>query len=234
MINALDIKNLSVVLAGQIVLDDVSFTVPKGALAAVIGPNGSGKTTLIKCILGLVPFKGQVSLFNKPARDYLDKIGYVPQRFSFDKTFPLTVEEFLRFSAPDKKARRLGHALKEVEMTKHRSKLLGALSGGQLQRVLIARALLNDPEILFLDEPTAGVDAEGEKDFYELIDHQNKQHGVTVMMVSHELSAVYSRASQVICLDRHLICSGVPKQAITPEVLSRLYGQAVNLAEHHH
>ncbi|MBU1038726.1 metal ABC transporter ATP-binding protein [Patescibacteria group bacterium] len=232
--SAINISNLTVILGNQKILDNISFTVTAGAVVAIIGPNGSGKTTLLKAFLGLVPYTGEIKLFGQSPRDFLGQVGYVPQRFSFDRTFPLTVEEFLKFSSPTGKPSRLKHALKEVEMLKYGGKMLGVLSGGQLQRVLIARALLNDPKILFLDEPTAGVDVEGEKDFYQLLAHQNKEHGVTIVMVSHELSMVYAQASQVVCLDKHLICSGVPKQAITPEVLKKLYGGEINLAKHNH
>jgi ABC-type Mn2+/Zn2+ transport system ATPase subunit len=214
------------------VLEGVSADIHAGDIVAVIGPNGSGKTTLLKCILGVLPYSGNVTIFNKKPAQALRDVGYVPQRFSFDKHFPLTVGEFLRLSVDNEKL--INNALQEVEMRAHAGRPLGKLSGGQLQRVLIARAIMNNPKLLLLDEPTAGVDQEGEKDFYEIIKHQNKVHNATIIMVSHEVNVVYAHATQVLCLNKNLCCMGKPKEALTKEVLEQLYGKDAVIREHEH
>jgi len=225
-------KDVSVTRDAQEVVKNVTVDIYEGDIVAIIGPNGAGKSTLLKAILGLLDYTGEISIYNKKPSAFLKNIGYVPQRFSFDKNFPLTVDEFLHLSSQDKAA--IHKALDEVEMTTYKNKRLGSLSGGQLQRVLIARAIVNKPKLLLLDEPTAGIDLEGEKDFYEIIRHQNQQHGVTIVMISHEVNVVYSFASQVICLNRDLACVGVPKEALTKEVLEVLYGKNTVIKEHSH
>jgi ABC-type Mn2+/Zn2+ transport system ATPase subunit len=231
----LEVKDLSVFYGDYQAVNNVSFELRAGEILAIIGPNGSGKSTLLKAILELVDYTGRVRILGKKPKLVLDDIGYVPQRFSFEKGFPLTVVEFLELSQKNSKdTQRRKQALKEVEMNKSENKLIGELSGGQLQRVLIARALLNDPKIIFLDEATSGIDAEGEKNFYEIIQHLNKVHGLTIVLISHELNMVYKFASQVVCLNRDLICFGQTKEAITNEVISKLYGNNMEIRHHTH
>lgn len=230
----LAVKKLSVSYGSLQVVKDVSFDISAGDILAIIGPNGSGKTTLLKAILGLIPYQGAVKVFGQPISNVLDKISYVPQRFSFDKTFPLTVNEFLKLSLRKKDPSRLIYGLKEVEMTKYGDHLIGELSGGQLQRVLIARALLNKPKMIFLDEPTAGVDIEGEKSFFEIIRHLNIKHGMTIILISHEINMVYKFATKIVCINRDLVCFGQPKDVVTKEVLKKLYGQDLKFRHHHH
>jgi len=230
----LAVKNLSVSYDNLQVVRDVNFEIFSGDILAIIGPNGSGKTTLIKAILGLIPYQGTTKIFGQPISKVLDKIGYVPQRFNFDKTFPLTVNEFLKLSLRKKNPNRLLYGLKEVEMTEYGDQMIGKLSGGQLQRILIARALLNEPKIVFLDEPTAGVDIEGEKSFFEIIKHLNKKHGMTIILISHEINIVYKFATKIICLNRDLVCFGQPKDVFTKKILKKLYGQEMEFRHHHH
>jgi zinc transport system ATP-binding protein len=231
----LEIEHLTVDYDGHIVLNDINFSIQKGEIVAVVGPNGSGKTTLIRAILGLLPYRGQILVNDKSVRASLERIGYVPQKFSFDRSIPMTVNEFLSVTSPKKlAARKISHVLLEVDMKKHEQSLVGELSGGEFQRILIARALLNDPEILFLDEATSGIDIAAEKSFYEIVSHLNEVHKATVFLVSHEINMVYKFADQIICLNRDLICFGKPKDAITKEVLEKLYGQDVRFQEHKH
>lgn len=233
--SALQVEHLSVDYNGQTVLNDISFSIREGEIAAVVGPNGSGKTTLIKAILGLVPYQGTILVNGGPVRASLQQISYVPQRFVFDRTIPMTAEEFLAMTSFRKPVRRkINHALLEVDMKKHEYSLIGELSGGEFQRILIARALLNNPTILFLDEATSGIDIAGEKSFYEIVSHLNKIHRATVLLVSHEINMVYRFADQIICLNRNLICFGKPKEAVTKEVLEKLYGKDVRFQEHKH
>ncbi len=233
IMNALSIKNLSVSIDGNNILHDISFEVAKGSITAIIGPNGSGKTTLFRSILDLIPYTGSVKIFNKPVTQTLDRVGYVPQKMEFDRTLPITVKEFLALSTKD--TRNLdGKICKEVRIESLLDKLVGQLSGGQLQRVLIAAALMKKPDILFLDEASAGIDIEGTRLFHELIDHLKNEHGTTILMISHEIEMVSHIADTVICLNRDLVCNGPPHTALTKEVMEQLYGEKVKHRPHEH
>ena len=230
----LEVRDLTVRFAGCTALEHVSFAVEKEAIIAVIGPNGSGKTTLLKAILGLLPYQGEIRLFGKPVRQVLPQVGYVPQRFAFDSTFPLTVEEFISLTCRRPEKLPAGGVLEETGMREFKGKLIGELSGGQLQRVLLAHALLHRPRILFLDEATSGIDIEGLGDFYSTIHRLNREHGVTVMMVSHDVSMVYKFTDRIICLNRDLISHGETRTALTAEVMKKLYGDSAGLQAHDH
>lgn len=230
----LEVKDLTVRFAGGTALERVSFAIEKEEIIAVIGPNGSGKTTLLKAILGLVPYQGEILIFGKPVRQVLAQVGYVPQHFAFDPTFPLTVEEFISLTCRTPEKLPLGGVLDEAGMKEFKGKLIGELSGGQLQRVLLAHALLHRPRILFLDEATSGIDIEGLSDFYTTIQRLNREHGVTILMVSHEISMVYKFTDRIICLNRDLISHGETRTALTREVLKKLYGDSADLKNHDH
>jgi len=230
----ISLRNVSVSYGNEQVLRAITLDIQEGDLVAVIGPNGSGKSTLIKAMMGLVPYAGAITVCGTSPARAAGNIGYVPQRFTFDKTFPLTVRELLTYSQQKKDAALVRMLLKDVEMEQFQEKLLGELSGGQLQRVLIARSLLDNPRVLFLDEPTTGVDSEGEKDFYEIIKHLHQDHHVTILMVSHEINVVYTYATQIICLNRDLLCFGTPKEAVTRDILKRLYGDDFEIKAHTH
>lgn len=240
--NAVEVTGLTVAYGTKPVLEDVSFSIPKGSLTAVIGPNGSGKTTLIRTILGLVrPASGTVSIFGKPLASARNIIGYVPQKFNFDPTFPITVGEFLRLGVRDSSGDAIRKTLHEVGLVPHiLTHLLGSLSGGQLQRVLIAQAIINEPELLILDEPATGIDVVGEAAFYDVIEHLNEDHGTTVVLISHDVSMVAQKVDQVICVNRKLLCSGPPKKTLTKSTLEALfkdksvYEHAHPEGHHHH
>lgn len=230
----LEVEHLSVDYQGRTVLNDLNFSIKKGEIVAIVGPNGSGKTTLIRAILGLIPYRGRVLVNRRPVQGALEKIGYVPQRFSFDRTIPMTVGEFLRIAYKKIAPRKIKRSLLEVDMVRHEHAQVGTLSGGQFQRILIARSLLNDPEVLLLDEAISEIDIRGAKSFYDIIKHLNHVHETTVFLVSHEINMVYKFADQIICLNRDLICFGKPKDTITKEVLEKLYGPEVRFQEHKH
>ena len=229
----LEIKNLTVRYNGHVILNQLNFWVNSGEIVAIIGPNGSGKTTLLKAILGLIPHQGEVTIFGGSPRLALDNIGYVPQRLDFDRTFPLTVNEFLNFIKVKNRPWR-EEVLREVGVDMFMDKGLGELSGGQLQRLLIAKALLKEPKLLMLDEATSGVDIAAEMTFFELIEHLNETHNVTIMLISHEVQMVYKFATQILCLNKDLVCNGRPKEAITKEVLEKLYGKNIEFQPHDH
>lgn len=219
------------------ILSGVSFEIKRGEIAAIIGPNGSGKTTLIRAMLGLLPIAHGRVLFNgQPIAHGRSQIGYLPQRFRFDPNFPITVREYLELSNGDHGTDAIGSKLEEVGLpVTVLKKKLGSLSGGQLQRVLIAHATLHNPSLLILDEPSTGIDIVGEKQFYDLIKTQQKQHGTTVLLVSHDIAVIANVVDQVICINKRLVCFGPPKKALTQETLSELYGHADNsLYSHHH
>jgi zinc transport system ATP-binding protein len=230
----IDVSHLSVRCGGQTVLNDLSFTIKKGEVVAVVGPNGSGKSMLMRAILGLVPHSGKVLIDGKPARDVLQRVGYVPQRFEWDRTIPITVKEFLSIPFPKIQPRDIQRVLLEVDLPEYENRLLGTLSGGQLQRMLIARALVNDPPLVILDEATSGIDMAGAKSFHDIITHLRQVHHATVILVSHEINMVYEFSDQIICLNRDIICHGKPNEALTREVLEKLYGKGIKLKEHRH
>lgn len=199
---AVEIKDFNLSVSGKMLFENFRYEIEKGSITAIVGPNGAGKTMLMKAMLGLKDYDGSVKILGKSIKEVLDLVGYVPQKFEFDRTIPLSIEEFLALVAREKdvkeKEKKINFVLKEVDMAKQRKKKLGALSGGQLQRVLIASAILNDPPILFLDEPTTGIDQEGQLSFYDIINHLNEVHGTTIVMISHHGEAVKKYADQII------------------------------------
>ncbi len=231
--NALEINNISFEYTqGVSVIDSVSFSIPKKLTTILIGPNGSGKTTLLKIMIGLLePTSGTVRVYGKKPKDMRKSIGYVPQKLYFDKTFPITVMEFLQLADTSSKNEILS-VLESVGAQDLVSSRIGELSGGQLQRTLVARSLLGKPKILFLDEPVSGIDISGEQNFYDLIKDIQEKYGVTVVMVSHEVNVVSQIANQVICINKEMLCSGEPSEALLPEVIEQLYGKNVSLYKH--
>ncbi len=217
------------------ILQDVSVSIPQGSIAAVIGPNGCGKTTLLKVLLGfLSPQKGTIRVLGKTPQQARGEVAYVPQRFTFDRSFPITVLEFLQLSHPDSAQEKIEQYLGHLNIADTLHMKLGSLSGGQLQRVLIERSMLGDPKVLFLDEPAAGIDIAGKQTFYELVLHLHREHKCTIVMVSHELDVVANYADLVLCLNRKLVCQGKPEQVLTPDTLTRLYGKEAGLYRHRH
>lgn len=241
---AIEVNNLVVGYNQEDVIDRISFSIDRGTITAIIGPNGAGKTTLLRAILGLIPVRqGTIKIFGTDIKKRCHHLrghhagclhpGYVPQRFTFDKTFPVTVNEFLELALPPgEKKGRIDQALKEVGMLAHKNKIIGQLSGGQVQRVLIARSVLADPKLIILDEPAFGIDIGGEKTFYQLIEHLNKVHGSTCVIVSHEIDIVYKFADQIICLNKKMICQGVPEKVLTAETMKKVYGEEITLYKH--
>ncbi len=231
--NVVELNNISFEYSKDIsVIDNVSFSIPEKQTTMLIGPNGSGKTTLLKIMIGLLqPTSGTIRVFGKKPKDVRNEIGYVPQKLYFDTTFPLSVIEFLSFS--DNSSReKIMEALESVGATDLMSSRIGELSGGQLQRTLIARALLGAPKILFLDEPVSGIDIGGETDFYQLIKTIQDKHDITIIMVSHEVNVVSQIADQVICINKEMLCSGSPDTTLLPELIEQLYGKNVSLYKH--
>jgi zinc transport system ATP-binding protein len=236
---ALEARDVTVWFEGRDrpAVENVSFALDEGQIAILIGPNGSGKSTLVRAILGLVPFRGEIRVFGKSALEARREIGYVPQRLAFDLSLPVTVREAVRMPllgsrGADVEAT-LRHFVEVLGVADLLDKSLGTLSGGQLKRVLIARAMVTEPRLLLLDEPEAGIDVEGEQTLYGLLDRLVTHHRLTALICSHELELVYRYASQVLCLNRRLQCSGPPSEVLTSETLARLYGPATAVYHHH-
>jgi zinc transport system ATP-binding protein len=217
------------------VLDHVDFHVSKGEILTVVGPNGSGKSTLIRALLGVVPLAGGRVV----RRDGL-RIGYVPQRLKIDETLPLTVARFLALphrGAPEAAAS-IADVMEWVGVAGLGDRQMVALSGGQFQRVLLAWALLGEPEILILDEPTQGLDQQGVAVFYRLIEEVRRKSGCAVLLVSHDLHVVMSASDRVICLNGHVCCEGSPQVVLEAPEYRALFGVgtggALALYRHEH
>jgi len=230
----LKVENLSVQFDGNKILEDLSFEVKKGDITAVIGPNGAGKTVLFRALLGLVPYSGEI-IWQENI-----KVGYVPQRFIVERDLPLSVKEFLSYKGSKNKITEVlkwvGFQTKdEHHLIHHLLNLpLGVLSGGELQKVLIAFALLGNPKVLLFDEPTTAVDIGGEETIYNLLKKLRDEHDLTVIFISHDIHVVYQYASNVLCLNREKICFGPPHQALNADELKKLYGTEIGIVEHSH
>jgi zinc transport system ATP-binding protein len=225
---ALDVEHLTVELDGQIILHDLSFSVEAGTSVAVIGPNGSGKTVLFRSLIGALPHSGIVRW--APGT----RIGYVPQKLDIERNLPITGRDLL-----DARARLTGASRDDVRSAESRvglapdvpDRLVGALSGGQFQRLLMAFALLASPTVLLLDEPLTGIDEPGQGRLNESVQRLQRD-GVTVLMISHDLSVVYRFATHVLCVTRDHRCFGAPRGVLTPEILSEVYGEPVGFFRH--
>ncbi len=226
------LENVSFSYNHQPVLEDVNLSVSPGDFLAVIGPNGSGKTTLMKIILGLLSaHSGRVEVLGGHPQDVARSIGYVPQQYDFKPDFPITVEQVVlmglahasrtgwRYNADDKK--RAAAALEQVEMQELGARRIGELSGGQIQRVIIARALVAGPRLLLLDEPTSNIDPHGTFCFYEFLSDLNKF--ITIVIVSHDIHIVTSKVKSVACVNQRLFYNSRPE--LTPEMLTLMYGE---------
>ncbi|MFC1633089.1 metal ABC transporter ATP-binding protein [Patescibacteria group bacterium] len=220
------VKDLIVKFQDNLVLNKISFEIKKGELVVIVGPNGSGKSVLLKTILGLIKkTSGEIEVNT-------EKIGYVPQRLSIDQKFPLTVHEFLTLKSHNHKETM--RVLRLVKGGKWHKKNLGSLSGGQLQRVLLAYSLIGDPELLILDEPLSGVDISTGDSLFHLLEHLHKEHHLTTLIVSHDMEVVNQFASRVICLNQRLVCDGIPRKVLTGETIEKLYGSHAGHFKHKH
>ncbi|SLN09746.1 Zinc import ATP-binding protein ZnuC [Roseivivax jejudonensis] len=225
-------SDLTVRFGETTVLHDVNLRVQAGEIVTIVGPNGSGKSTLIAALLGgVTPATGRID------RAAGLRIGYVPQRLVLDPTLPMTVERFL--SLPRRvSARRAREALERAGVPEIGNRQMAALSGGQFQRALLARAILEEPDLLILDEATAGLDQPGAAAFYQRIEEVRATTGCGVLMISHDLHVVMSASDRVICLNGHVCCEGTPEVVAAAPDYRRLFGEgtqgALALYRHHH
>jgi zinc transport system ATP-binding protein len=223
----LKVKNLSVMLDNQSIIENLSFDVKKGDVLTILGPNGAGKSVLLKTLLGLLPYKGEIEW----AKGI--KIGYVPQRLPFIKDIPLNIKDFFRLKTSDEQE--IKEILNSVGfMEEFLRKKIGDLSSGQFQRILIAWGLVGNPQALLFDEPMTGVDISAEETIYNLLAKLKEERDLTILLVTHDLSVVYKFSTNVICLNRQAICYGPPQEVMTPESLRKLYGGEVKYYRHKH
>ena len=238
---ALEIHDMTVAYHRRPVLWDVDLQVPEGKLVGVIGPNGAGKTTLIKAVLGLVPLaSGKVEIYGQPYEDQRRLVGYVPQRESVDWDFPVTVRDVVLmgtygrlgwFRRPGKAERQLAEqCLEQVGMASYARRQIRQLSGGQQQRVFLARALAEQAQVYFLDEPFAGVDAATESAIVDLLQSM-RSAGKTVFVVHHDLQTVREYFDWVILLNMRLVACGPVVETFTPENMQKTYGGRLTILE---
>ena len=233
---SIEVKNINLSLHENKVLENINFEIDQGDYVGIIGPNGSGKSTLIKVMLGLIkPDSGTVKFFGKSLENFehLHDVGYVPQRIAqTDLHFPATVEEVVRMGTYGRRGlfnlttkednRQVKKSLEQVEMQEYKNRQISDLSGGQLQRVLIARALVSKPEVLFLDEPTVGVDIKTQKQFYALLRKLNRELCLTLVLASHELQVIAHEATELVYINRTLEYYGEPKQFLNSNYFQKV------------
>jgi len=225
----LDVKRLHIEFNGASILEDISFNVEQGSVLAIIGPNGAGKTILLKSLIGLIPCKGEITWRHGV------RIGYVPQRMDIETDVPLTVNEFFSLRGSEVTDDKIKKALDSVQLNaKILTSGLGEISVGQRQRVLVAWAALGDPDVLLFDEPTADIDVTGQESIYKMLYNLQKEKGLTVILVSHDLNVVYKHAQTVLCLNRKNLCYGAPRAVLDSETLQTLYGGEKAFFQHKH
>jgi len=217
----LDLERVCLVRQGRHILENVSFQIEPGEIITLIGPNGAGKTSLLKVALGLMKADTGTVVRSENLR-----IGYMPQRLIVDRTFPLSVARFMRLISHYTESQ-MQQALDEVGAPRLLNARLADLSGGELQRVLLGRALLRRPQLLVLDEPVQGVDVQGQVDLFELIGRLRDNFGCAVLMVSHDLHLVMAATDRVICLNQHVCCTGTPAAVQQDEQYLKLFGPAI-------
>jgi len=234
-----DIEKLSVDYAGIKALEDVSFGIAEGDFLGIIGPNGAGKSTLFRCMLGLhTQYDGTIKFFDQDIRDsrkYLSQVGFVPQKPVVDRNFPATIREVLSMSQNSSDPKKVDEALQKVWMHELADRRIGDLSVGQQQRVFIAKALVNSPKILVLDEPVTGIDQYNQDLFFQILDELNTKEKISIIWASHDLDAVERLASKVACLNKTLFFHGVSEEFFSDDEMLKKYSEtSMQMHMHHH
>jgi len=238
MLKVVEIEHLTVEYPGVKALDDVSFSVNDGDFLGIIGPNGAGKSTLFASILGInTKYKGTIKFFGKDIRkskEYLKFIGYVPQKPIFEKNFPATVNDVVRMGLrKNSDEKKIDEILQQLWIHELGNRRIGELSGGQQQRVFIAKALVNNPKLLILDEPVTGIDQHSIELFYSILKELNSKQKITIIWSSHDLDAVNKLANHVACLNRTLFFHGESDEFFDNDELVKQYSEA-SMQEHMH
>lgn len=249
MSKIIEIRNLTFRYDKNIILEDISFEINEGDYIGIVGPNGSGKSTLIKIILGILkPSKGTIKLFGQDINSFKNwgNVGYVSQKAtSFNTAFPATVEEVVASNLYPKiglfnrikkeHMKEVYDVLKIVGMENYNKQLIGNLSGGQQQKVFIARTLVSSPKILFLDEPTVGIDIKSQETFYELINQLNRTMNITIVMISHDIGVITEKTNRILCMgNKKVIIHCNASDTPITKTLLKVYGDKMHLLLHHH
>jgi zinc transport system ATP-binding protein len=234
-----DIQKLSVDYSGIKALDDISFGIAEGDFLGIIGPNGAGKSTLFHCMLGLrTQYDGTIKFFGQDIRDsrkYLSQVGFVPQKPVVDRNFPATIREVLSMSQNSSDPKKVDEALQKVWMHELADRRIGDLSVGQQQRVFIAKALVNSPKILVLDEPVTGIDQYNQDLFFQILGELNTKEKISIIWASHDLDAVERLASKVACLNKTLFFHGVSEEFFSDDEMLKKYSEtSMQMHMHHH
>jgi zinc transport system ATP-binding protein len=226
----LEVSNLNVKIDNEEIIKNISFNLAPGEILTILGPNGAGKTVLLKTLLGLLPYEGKI----KWSKKY--KIGYLPQGLNqlFFKNLPLTVLDFFNFKNEKLNKDKIIKYLFFVGLNQNiLKKNIGNLSSGEFQRVLMAWVLIDEPEVLFLDEPTTGLDLGGGETIYSLLKKIQEEKNLTIILVTHDLNVVYSFSNKVLCLSKKgKICFGAPEEVINPETLKEMFGGEIKFYKH--
>ena len=236
-----EIDKLTYAYSGNLVLDNISFTIDEGDILGIIGPNGAGKTTLFSCMLGLLEdYTGTIKILGEDIKKKNSKvfkgIGYIPQKKTIEQNFPATVEEIvsLGISVTGKNSKeKIDLALETIGLLAQKDRRVGELSGGQQQRVLIAKAMVNDPELLILDEPVTGIDLEMQNKFYSLLKKLNQENKITIIWASHDLDAVNRLATSVACINRAMFFHGKTYEFFENPDLLKAYSESSMQAHMH-
>jgi zinc transport system ATP-binding protein len=236
-----EIDRLSYAYSGNLVLDNISFTIDEGDILGIIGPNGAGKTTLFSCMLGLLDdYTGTIKILGddikKKNRKVFKSIGYIPQKKTIEQNFPATVEEIvsLGITTIGKTSKeKIALALETVGLLAQKDSRVGELSGGQQQRVLIAKAMVNNPKLLILDEPVTGIDLEMQNRFYSLLKNLNQENKITIIWASHDLDAVNRFATSVACINRSMFFHGKAYEFFENPDLLKAYSESSMQAHMH-
>ncbi|WNZ30353.1 MAG: ABC transporter ATP-binding protein [Candidatus Bathyarchaeota archaeon] len=244
----LEVSGLNISRANSLVIEDAKFTIHKGDYVGIVGPNGGGKTTLLLALLNSMPkTKGNIQLFgqNIESFSHWEKVAYVPQHaVNFDSQFPLTVKELVSLGRVNRK--NLGRplnksdwdsvneALEFMGITHVKNRRIGQLSGGQKQRVFVAKALVRNPEIILLDEPIVGVDTKTQEKFFKKLSDLNLKKNITILLVTHDLTAVFCRMTKVMCINKHVNIAEITKNLKPEEVLRTVYGEHFHFVFHKH
>jgi len=234
-----DIQNLSVAYSGIKALDKISFGIDDGDFLGIIGPNGAGKSTLFRCMLGLhIQYDGTIKFFDENIKDskkYLSQIGYVPQKPVVDKNFPATIREIVSMSQKSNDSKNVDEALQKVWMHELADRRVGDLSIGQQQRIFIAKALVNSPKILILDEPVIGLDIYNQDLFFQILSELNTKEKISIIWSSHDLDAVERLANKVACLNKTLFFHGISQEFFSDDEMLKKYSEtSMQMHMHHH
>jgi len=234
-----EIEKLSVEYTGIKALDDISFGIAEGDFLGIIGPNGAGKSTLFRCMLGLhTEYDGTIKFFGQNIKDskkHLSQIGFVPQKPVIDKNFPATVREIISMSQNSNDSKKVEEVLQKVWMHELADRRIGDLSIGQQQRIFIAKALVNSPRILILDEPVIGLDVYNQDLFFQILSELNTKEKISIIWSSHDLDAVERLANKVACLNKTLFFHGISKEFFSDDEMLKKYSEtSMQMHMHHH